>query len=95
MQTVKITTEIKEPASRVELLVRFVYWIPLFILLIIYCIPAFIAMLLQFWVILFTGKRSVTLGKWARGLIVYQAKVHMYLEAVTDERPELSLDDLN
>ena len=88
MNSLNITIKPEEKASRVELLIRFFYMIPLFIVLWVLEILSGIAVVLNFFTSLILGKRIPALSNLVAVFISYVAKVYTYL-FLSDERPEI------
>ena len=87
MKTVQVDVQSEEKASRVELLVRLVYWIPLCIVQAVLGIIAMILWLVNVITVLILGKRvAMDLVKkyWQ-----YGAKMNAYYMLMTDERPPI------
>ena len=74
-------------ASRVELLIRIVYWILIGIVAWIYGILAFIVLFIQWFCILVFGRRSEGLSDFAKGYLEYLVHVMSYVYIMTDRRP--------
>jgi len=77
----------EQPAGRLELLVRIVYWIVVGIVLMVYGILAFVCLILQWFVILFFGRRNRGLSEFIRGYLEYSVHVMPYMNIMTDRRP--------
>jgi hypothetical protein len=77
----------ERPARRLELLVRIVYWILIGIVLWVYGLIAGIIAVIQWFVILFLGRRSEGLSDFIRGYLEYYVHVTPYLWFMTDRRP--------
>jgi len=87
VKTVQVDVQSEEKASRVELLVRLVYWIPLCIVQAVLGIILVILWLVNLVTILVLGKRvGMDLVKkyWQ-----YKAKMECYYLLMTDERPPI------
>ncbi|MEW5955769.1 MAG: DUF4389 domain-containing protein [Candidatus Micrarchaeota archaeon] len=87
VKTVQADISVQENASRVELLVRLVYWIPLVIVQAVLGIIAVILWLVNILTVLILGKRvGMDLVKkyWQ-----YYAKMGAYYLLATDERPPI------
>ncbi|VVB56872.1 Uncharacterised protein [uncultured archaeon] len=93
MKTVKFDVTFKEPASRVELFVRMVWAIPTAIVMIVLAIIAAIASVLQWFHILFVGKRHKALHGWIYKFLVYVVKYEAYKDMLTDERSPIMPED--
>ncbi|OIO27899.1 hypothetical protein AUJ16_02160 [Candidatus Micrarchaeota archaeon CG1_02_60_51] len=89
MKTVKYEVKSAEKASRWELLVRLVYWIPLAIVLAILQMIACACLVVQFLLVLIAGKRNATLSKFVNAAVEYGLKLAAYYFLLTDERPEI------
>lgn len=94
MQNVKVEVVQQEKASRVELLVRLVYWIPLAIVQFFVGIIAIIAFFVSIFSILILGKRILGLTKFIGILVAYKAKMDSYFLLATDERPPIIPEEL-
>ena len=88
MNSLNITIKPEEKASRVELLIRFVYWIPLYIVLIVLGIISWVCIAVNFITSLILGKRIASLSRFVAAYIEYSAKFQVYL-FLSDERPEI------
>ena len=89
MDTVKITVNSAEKASRLELIIRFIYYFVGMIILGIIGIFAYIALALQWLHILFLGKRHPALAKFVNAWLAACAQLEFYTMLATDERPPL------
>ena len=76
-------------ASRLELLVRILYWILIGIVTWVYGIIAGICLLIQWFWILILGKRNETLSNIAKGYLEYMIHVMSYTYFMTDKRPDI------
>jgi len=76
-------------ASRVELLIRIIYWILIGIVACIYGILAFICLVIQWFHILILGKRHQGLSDFAKGYLEYMVHVMSYTYIMTDKRPDI------
>ena len=74
-------------ASRLELLIRIVYWILIGIVAWIYGIIAFIVLFIQWIHILILGRRNDGLSNFAKGYLEYLVHVMSYVYIMTDKRP--------
>ncbi|HVP24706.1 MAG TPA: DUF4389 domain-containing protein [Methanomicrobiales archaeon] len=79
----------EQPARRVELLVRILYWILIGIVLWVYGLIATICLFIQWFVILFLGHRNKDLSDFARGYLEYAVHVMPYMYIMTDKRPDI------
>ncbi|MCL6089198.1 MAG: DUF4389 domain-containing protein [Candidatus Marsarchaeota archaeon] len=86
MRTVKFEMTYKEKASRLELLIRFLWGIPTAIVAVVLLAIAVIAGCLQFVHILFLGKRHKTLYEWTYKFVAYFVQYECYKNLLTDER---------
>ncbi|WP_321506235.1 DUF4389 domain-containing protein [uncultured Methanoregula sp.] len=76
-------------ASRLELLIRIVYWIIIGIILWVYGIIACICLIIQWFYILLFGKRSEGLSNFIKGYLEYMVHVLPYMYFMTDRRPDI------
>ncbi len=86
MKTFSMNVPYAEKASRLELIIRFLWSIPVLIVTIIFSIIWCIAWLLQFLHILVFGKRNRTLHDWLLKYVVYSTQYTVYISLLTDER---------
>jgi DNA-directed RNA polymerase subunit RPC12/RpoP len=77
----------EESASRVELIVRIFYLIPLRIVIGLYYIVASICLIIQWILILILGKRFESINNIIVGYIKYNIQILSYVNLITDERP--------
>jgi hypothetical protein len=77
----------EEPARRVELLVRIVYWILIGIVLMVYGFLAFVCLVILWFFILIKGRRNRGLSDFVRGYLEYSVHVMPYMNIMTDRRP--------
>ena len=89
MKTVKYEVAFDGKASRLELFIRWFWAIPTYIVYIIQAIIGLIAMFLQWFHILFLGKRNEMLFNLSRMLVTYLVKFISYFYLLTDERNPL------
>ena len=90
METVKLTVTNVEKASRLELLIRFVWGFVVGIILgIIGLFAVYLAVPLQWLHILFLGKRHPALAKFTGGWFAAITQLYCYMLLLTDERPPL------
>jgi len=76
-------------ASRIELLVRILYWILIGIVLWVYSIIAGICLFIQWFHILILGCRNESLSNIAKGYLEYMVHVLSYTNFMTDKRPDV------
>jgi hypothetical protein len=76
-------------ASRLELLIRIVYWILIGIVLWVYGIVAGICLFIQWFHILVLGSRNEWLSNVAKGYLEYLVDVMSYTYIMTDKRPDI------
>ncbi|MCR4368782.1 MAG: DUF4389 domain-containing protein [archaeon] len=88
MKDVTIQIKAQEKASRIELLIRFVYLIPLYIVLMVLSLIAIVGIVINFLTSLILGKRIGALNKFVVAYLKYSYEFSAYL-FVTDERPEI------
>lgn len=74
-------------ASRLELFIRIVYSIAIWIVLMVYGIVAEICLFIQWFVILILGRRSERLSNFVKGYLEYMIHVIGYVYWMTDKRP--------
>jgi hypothetical protein len=79
----------EQNASRLELLIRIVYWILIGIVAAIYGILAFICLFIQWFHILILGRRNEALSDFAKGYLEYMVHVMSYTNIMTDTRPTI------
>jgi len=79
----------EQPARRLELLVRILYWILIGIVLAVYGIVAKICLIIQWFVILILGHRNKDLSDFIRGYLEYLVHVMPYMCVMTDRRPDV------
>jgi len=79
-------------ASRLELLVRIVYWIAISIVSMVYGILAMICLFIQWFFILITGRRQQGLSDFAKGYFEYIVSRMPYMYFMTDVRPQILPD---
>lgn len=89
MDTVKVTVKSDEKASRVELIVRFIWGMIVGIILGIIGMFAFIGVMIQWLHILLLGKRHAGLQKFINSYGVAKAQLEFYWLLSTDERPPI------
>ncbi len=95
MKTVNVEIKPEEKASRIELFIRLVYWIPIVIVAFVLGIISGIAWLVNIFTILILGKRILALTKFSAMQVAYQAKANSYFMLVTDERPPIMPEEMN
>ncbi|HOX35545.1 MAG TPA: DUF4389 domain-containing protein [Methanoregulaceae archaeon] len=76
-------------ASRLELLIRIIYWIVIGIVAWVYGLIAMISLLVQWFHILILKSRNETLSNIAKGYLEYIVHVMGYLYFMTDTRPDI------
>lgn len=76
-------------ASRLELLIRILYWILIGIVAAIYGIIAGICLFIQWFHILILGRRHEGLFNFAKGYFEYMVHVMPYMNIMTDKRPDI------
>lgn len=81
-----------EKASRIELIVRFVYGLAIGIIYGLWSIIIEIVQFLQFFHILILGRRAAGLYRYTRQYLTAYTYVSAYLMFLTDQRPELTPD---
>jgi len=76
-------------ASRLELLIRIIYWILIGIVAAVYGIIASICLFIQWFHILILGRRNDGLSNFAKGYLEYMVHVMSYTYIMTDKRPDI------
>jgi len=76
-------------ASRLELLIRIVYWILIGIVACVYGIIATICLIIQWFYVLIFGRRHEGLSDFAKGYLEYLVHVMSYTYIMTDKRPNI------
>lgn len=79
----------EQTATRLELLIRILYWILIGIVLWVYGIIAGICLIIQWFVILILGHRNRDLSDFIRGYLEYSVHVTPYMYVMTDRRPNV------
>lgn len=79
-------------ASRLELLVRILYWIAIGIVEFVYGILAMICLFVQWFFILIFGRRQQGLSDFAKGYFEYTVSRMPYMYFMTDVRPKVLPD---
>jgi hypothetical protein len=79
----------EQDASRLELLIRIVYWILIGIVAAIYGIIASVCLFIQWFHILILGRRNEGLSNFAKGYLEYMVHVMSYTYIMTDKRPDI------
>jgi hypothetical protein len=79
-------------ASRIELLVRIVYWIAIGLVSMVYGILAMICLFIQWFFILIFGRRQQSLSDFAKGYFEYTVSRMPYIYFMTDVRPKILPD---
>jgi hypothetical protein len=89
MKTIQTSVKSPQKASRFELLVRLVYWIPVVLVLYILSVLSFLGWILNFGSVLIRGMRSARVSSFLRRVLDYQYKFGAYYSFITDERPPI------
>lgn len=89
MDSVKVTVKSAEKASRLELLIRFIWGFIVAIILGVIGIFVAIAWIVQWLHILLLGKRQGALNKFITAYEVAKTQLNFYMVLATDERPPL------
>jgi hypothetical protein len=79
-------------ASRLELLVRILYWIAISLVSMVYGILAMICLFIQWFFILIFGRRQQGLSDFAKGYFEYIVSRMPYMYFMTDVRPQILPD---
>jgi hypothetical protein len=85
----------EEKASRIELLVRILYWILIGIVMTVYGFLSGICLIIQWFVILILGRRNRALGEFIQGYVEYYVHVLNYVYFFTDKRPNIMPEPVN
>ena len=86
MDTVKVDVKSADQASRIELFIRWVWAVITYIVMIFLSIITYVCFILQWLLILITGKRNATLTSWLKKYHTYLTQVMAYQLLITDER---------
>jgi len=89
MRTVKSKITYKEKASRLELLVRIIYAIPIAVILWILDMVGSIVGIVLWLYMLILGKRHKLMTSFLRMVITYRFRTSSYLWLATDDRPPI------
>lgn len=90
MKSVKdLDFKIEKKANRLELLIRWFFFIVYILVFSVIGFIAVIALLCQFFFILFNGERHERITKFFGNYVNHIAKVNAYLMCITDEHPPL------
>ncbi|MBS3061655.1 MAG: DUF4389 domain-containing protein [Candidatus Diapherotrites archaeon] len=89
LHSVSLKVESIEKASRLELLVRLVYWIPLLIVTWVLQVLAGISWIVTFFSVLVLGKRFSLFSRLMTLAMVYNLRFYAYYSLLTDERPPI------
>ncbi|WP_292426112.1 DUF4389 domain-containing protein [Methanoregula sp.] len=76
-------------SSRIELLIRIVYWILIAIVAFVYGIIATICLIIQWFHILIFATRHEGLSDFAKGYLEYMVYVMSYTYIMNDKRPNI------
>ena len=88
----KVSINFEEPGSRVELIVRIVYGFILAIIAGIWGIFVAIAIVVQWFHILFTGRKNKDLWEFTASFYRFMVRFYSYCYLLTDQRPPISGD---
>lgn len=89
MKTVNVGVKIPQKSSRVELLVRLIYWIPLGIVFWVLTAVGFLCWIVNLLSVLIKGRVSVSLAQVQKAAVDYEYKLKAYYSFLTDERPPI------
>ncbi len=89
MKTIQTKVALPQKSSRMELLVRLVYWIPLVIVYYILSLVSGLCWFINLFSVLIRGRVSVSLAKIQKTAIDYLYKFQSYYSFLTDERPPI------
>ncbi len=93
MKSVKYDVTYSESASRLELIVRFIWMIPSYIVAMVLAFIGLLALCFQWLHILVFGKRNRFLHGWILKLMAYEVKLKSYCCLLTDERSPIFPED--
>ena len=89
MKTVDAKVTFLEKASRLELVIRIIWILLVSFVLSFFGIVAFVAQTIQWFYILFLGKRNSGLQVWIKAVVIQQFRLMSYASLLTDERPPI------
>ena len=89
MKTIQTTVKAPQRASRKELLVRLVYWIPLAVVLWVLGVLWVFAWVINLGSVIIRGMRSASISSFIKRTIDYRYKMEAYYSFITDERPPI------
>ncbi len=89
MKSVDFDVKYEEKARRLELLIRWLWAIPSYIVLMVLEIILWVGLVLQFFHILILGKRNKTFADWTKMFVSYSVKFQSYFFLLTEERNPL------
>ena len=93
MKSVKYSVEYGKKAGRLELLMRILWSIPSYIVMMVLSIICMIALTLQLLYVIVFGKRHRTLHDWIIKYFAYSVKWGSYIALLTDERNPIMPED--
>lgn len=77
----------EQKARRLELLIRIVYSIAIWAVLVVYGLIATICLIIQFFYVLIFGRRHEGLSNFIKGYLEYYVHILGYVYIMTDKRP--------
>ena len=86
MKTVSFDVDSSAKASRVELFVRILWCMVSYIVLLVFGMVAGLCLILEWLVILFTGKRNASLNNIIKMYVLYCVRLYAYALTLTEER---------
>ena len=89
---VRLDVDFDESASRVELIIRILYGIVLYIILEIWGIVACVVLVIQWFHILLLGKRNQGMHDFVTKFFRFCTRVYGYFLLLTDARPPIRGD---
>ena len=89
METVKLDVKTVEESNRVELFIRFVWGFITYIILYILAMINMVLVVIQWLIILVTGKRNLALASFTKKIFTYGVQWGAYMSLLTDERNPL------
>jgi len=85
--SIEVNLPYEKKASRVALFARFLVVMAFCFPMMFWMIPVYVALFIQWWVILFTGKKSEKLYRFLSHIFVFCIKLDAYYYLLTDQIP--------
>jgi len=92
MKTVATKIKYIPKASRLELIIRFLWIIPAGIVLLVFGLIAAVCFILQWLYILFRGRRNRSLHVMIKTCTIQKYRIEVYFSLLTDERAPIVPD---